>query len=52
MPRMIAAQQNSMIRRNHERDLSATPPNAIFDCLICCEVWVLLNGDKGAEDPG
>jgi len=35
---MIAAQQNSMIRKNHETDLSATPPNAIlsdiFDCWI------------------
>jgi hypothetical protein len=32
---MIAAQQNSTIRRNHERDLSARPPNAI---LIACNV--------------
>jgi hypothetical protein len=26
MPRMMAAQQNSMMRRNHWRDLRARPP--------------------------
>jgi hypothetical protein len=38
MPRMIAAQQNSMIRRKKETDLRARPPPK----AILNDVWGLM----------
>lgn len=42
---IMAAQQNSMIRRNHERDLRASPPNAMFADVEIDDLVRWLLGD-------